>query len=1122
MTHYPDPESLSIEALLGETRWMRVLAQSLVRDEHAAEDVVQDIWVAALERPPAPRWNVRRWARGVARNLARQHVRREERRARRERSAARGETLPSTEEMVERAVVQRAVVDAVLGLAEPYRSAILLRYFEEIPPRKIAGQQGVPVETVRTRLKRALELLRTRLDAEFGEDRRAWCLPLLLSPAATGSSAAGGAASLLGGGLGSLAAKIVGLAAVVLGVTTVGAFLLRPASEDPPPPHPEPARAVEAARPAGEPAPESARPRPARPGDSEPGAPRVEGETPRVLAERWSVSGSVEDAFGNALSGARVSAFETLEAYGASQATAAPLEALATTRTDEAGEFRIGPVHGWVMIEAACPGHARARLLTRDGSRLTIRLDRPGSLRGRVFAEGDPGPGVRATVVLFGKGSTLNFFSFGENGKAHVDSMVTAHASTETDEDGGYAFHDLAPGRYRVSVLPVNRPAVRFGSRGVRVRAGRDTLCDVVLPRPTRTRVVGRMVDGASGRPVAGARLRVQENPRQTAVSDRNGAFAFRGLRAAPRQVHVSLEGYADVIVRVFPAIEAERVVRIVLDRLARVQGRVVDAAGRGVSGAVVSRFARGADAPLRRGPATRTRADGSFTLGRVRPGPSRRLFAVAEGHAGGASSPIALSPGEARDGLVIRLTPGGAIDGRVQLPVPAGIPISLQTVSSPEQAAPDFWPSDLVSPVRADRSGRFRFNHVPPGRYRFTTWIGSQFHTFRRTVRVESGTKVCVDLDLELGPPLEGRVLDARGGPVPWATVRVLSPEPGRPADFAVSDTGGAFRFIGIGPGPHTLGIDSQGRFFAREVREVAAGREPVEIRLVRKPPFAGRVTRSSAGAPVRSFWVRVHPHARHASTVSAKRYFHDPEGRFELTVPQTVLGPPAVPGGDYDLEAGTDAGEISPLLRDLSLDRRESDRVFALCLEPGGFIRGAIRSPGGEPVPGARVAVTRVGAPATAWRVTVTSDARGRFAVGPIQARSFRLRVFHPAWSPSERVARVIHGGTTGVEVTLQPGGAIRVTARNGSGHPVRAASLTLQANEPRMVLPERGPHAETDASGRFTFRGLGRGSYTITGALQGRTGAACTTAYVRPGATTDVALEFREPDRSAPDRR
>ena len=55
------------------------------------------------------------------------------------------------------ALLQRELVDIVTGLDEPYRTTVLLRYIHGLEPRELALRQGVPLETVRTRLKRGLE-----------------------------------------------------------------------------------------------------------------------------------------------------------------------------------------------------------------------------------------------------------------------------------------------------------------------------------------------------------------------------------------------------------------------------------------------------------------------------------------------------------------------------------------------------------------------------------------------------------------------------------------------------------------------------------------------------------------------------------------------------------------------------------------------------------------------------------------------------------------------------------------------------------------------------------------------------------------------------------------------------
>ena len=155
MTSNADPEALS-DHLEG----IRRLVRTLVRDEADVDDVVQDTMVAALESRARVRTGLRAWLGGIARNRARRIARAEGRRAHYEGEALRHGTMPATADVIARAAEQRLVLDMVLKLPEPYRSAVLLRFVEDLPPRKIAKRLDMPVETVRTHVRRGLERVR--------------------------------------------------------------------------------------------------------------------------------------------------------------------------------------------------------------------------------------------------------------------------------------------------------------------------------------------------------------------------------------------------------------------------------------------------------------------------------------------------------------------------------------------------------------------------------------------------------------------------------------------------------------------------------------------------------------------------------------------------------------------------------------------------------------------------------------------------------------------------------------------------------------------------------------------------------------------------------------------------
>ncbi|MFN0006510.1 MAG: sigma-70 family RNA polymerase sigma factor [Planctomycetota bacterium] len=170
------------EALLSQSDWVRSLVRGLGVDESGAEDVLQSTWLAALTRPPRTEGegaSLRAWVARVARNFALKRLDRDNRRAARERAGAKEERLPSASDVVEREEARAQVVRALLDVSEPYRTTLLLRFYENLEPRDIARLQGVPGSTVRNRLKRGLELLGERLERDLGATWRQRCVLVL-------------------------------------------------------------------------------------------------------------------------------------------------------------------------------------------------------------------------------------------------------------------------------------------------------------------------------------------------------------------------------------------------------------------------------------------------------------------------------------------------------------------------------------------------------------------------------------------------------------------------------------------------------------------------------------------------------------------------------------------------------------------------------------------------------------------------------------------------------------------------------------------------------------------------------------------------------------------------------
>ena len=171
-------EPIPHEMLLRHAGFLRRLARDLVGDPAAAEDAVQEVWLRALEKPPRHGANVRGWLRVVLTNLVRSKARGESRRELREREKALGVERELGAPGSSDEATLRTVTEAVLALEEPLRTTVLQHYFQGLTTAEIATRDNLPVSTVKSRLQRALEILRTRMKRTNGDGWQASLLAL--------------------------------------------------------------------------------------------------------------------------------------------------------------------------------------------------------------------------------------------------------------------------------------------------------------------------------------------------------------------------------------------------------------------------------------------------------------------------------------------------------------------------------------------------------------------------------------------------------------------------------------------------------------------------------------------------------------------------------------------------------------------------------------------------------------------------------------------------------------------------------------------------------------------------------------------------------------------------------
>ncbi len=620
--------------LVAHAGFLRALARSLVRDDSSADDVVQETWIAALVHPPRDRQLLKTWHGTVARNVVKLRGREEGRRANRERLAWRPREIEAADVLLAREQAMESLRAALESLPEHYRVIVVLRFYDDLPPREIAEKLDLPVETVKTRLKRALVTMRERLDSEHGGDRKAWCLllvpllgPMAQSRAATGPAASGGPPPRTG--LARNAVVAAGVVGILVSVAIiVQRFALdRDTTTSPPASDGVAALAPEEVPRDAQPVGESSATEPA----SRAGVARSEGEGRRT--EEGSIGSLVVTVTwddGTAAAGIRgtvVRRSHMVILYGH----------LLDRVTDSHGSFRVdrltpGDVDVWIDRGR----HGRASIADGQESTLAISIPPGLAVEGSVVdPAGQPVSG--ADVVYCPTGY--------EDSAARVATTDATGAFRLRSIRGGWigAVHpSFAPSR--LTSLPANS----IGNHSLRL----------VLPGPGGS-IVGRIL-APDGEGVAAARviLGSQEldvpltakdlsSRRVWTESDAEGRIAARALPAGSVPIEVSKEGFARYLGVVEVAPSTQTSVDVRLEAGGTLIGTVRDEEGRAVPHAlvIVTRESLAGSKSLKHS----VRADESGAF-RLSPLASGRVTVSATGadNLGSASAWVILTSGDA------------------------------------------------------------------------------------------------------------------------------------------------------------------------------------------------------------------------------------------------------------------------------------------------------------------------------------------------------------------------------------------------------------------------------------------------------------------------------------------
>jgi RNA polymerase sigma-70 factor (ECF subfamily) len=796
----PDPEGTPLDAVLGQRHAVRALASELVFDAHLAQDVEQEVWLAALASGPREGGALRGWLTAVVRNFAIKTWRASERRESRERAVARPEgAVPSPDEILAREDLRRRLVEHVLALEEPLREVLTLRFFEELAPREVARRLGLPLETVRTRQKRGLELLRERLEREEHGKRGAWALALVhrvgLS-ASVGRVSAALVASLLPGvlvmSLAKKAAVVVG-ALALLALFVQRARVERSLDEDPAPEaqpvHVALASSVAAVSVLPPPTPVETR--------SEASVP---GEASRIEVEPLDGSVLLRVSWHDGTPAAGISA--TVFTHGAEDFYADAFE----VRTGIDGTWRMEqmPV-GSVAVYSDRGPTGDAKVRAGEEALIAITIPRGYDVLGKVV-EPDGRPVAGAEIIVDTDGSTWH----------------GRHRVARSDEQGSFRIRSLSEGLcWLMARSPMHAPTARYV-----LSSGPGATLEVQLTFPARGGALEGTVRDDGGHGIAGAQVLVGEEEAfrrvtvpegvqamkaaaEHVVVDGEGRFEVDGLEVGETPVQICAPGFAPWSGTIEVREGQTESLSVVLLPEASVEGRVSDTHGTPLGGIEIRVGERDF-----LGRFTQSLPDGTF---RLRGLPLGEFELLAEGEARGrARTTLIGSPGQCLHWDAI-LDPGLAIRGRL---ISAGIAATQWRVHCESR-------DDLnLADAKPDEQGLFEFTGLRDGPHRIEVFaVGQYFFPVSAQADVQPGPEeLVIELDPTSWPSvrLQGRVVDGAGHAVAGTRLTpMLEGQHSGPVLSAGED--GSFDLGPYPPGRWTLGVRAPGK--------AALKTEPVDL---------------------------------------------------------------------------------------------------------------------------------------------------------------------------------------------------------------------------------------------------------------------------------------------------
>jgi hypothetical protein len=741
-----------------------------------------------------------------------------------------------------------------------------------------------------------------------------------------------------------------------------------------------------------------------------------------------------------------------------------------------------GPAPG---AGSAAAGVIAAAPTATDG-RFLLDVPAPGRYRIRVTGKGlipaelryVPVPSDEARIVVARRVSIEGTVVDGTTPIANATVGLRGEAigggiEVKTDAKGAFKIEELPEGRYQLFAWRDT-----LAARAVRVnRLGAGPFPPIELALEAGAIVVGRVVDREEGVGlIAAIELRPSgddQAPRY-ARSASDGTFRIEGVPHGKWMADAFAPGYLSSGVVELDA--GRGIPELTLDKGGVIEGQVIDRDGKPIANAAVRALTVVTSG-------TPIEHSAAVDLDRLRRFSGRIAAPVqtTSSAVGTSADPQLLPRGElgVMVGPIPPIPPPGA---QVARPATIDVGYASSLVGEPAPLATGAGASIWITGT--DR--RYRIAGLPKGKH-VVLAVAPSFAEGRSKQAPIDLKQLVSGIDITLGPGtmIAGKVTDQHGVRVSGAQIHA-APEVGSPLD-AFTDADGMYK-LGPVTGQVVLTASAFGHADLRRTVEVAiaTSNTPDERRedftlIVADAVLSGTLD-DAAGAPVPAAQIEVISGAG-----GGRQAVVGPDGTFSID--HLPAGPlrvrvthPSYPTAELDAVATT--GD------------REKVR---LRLPLGGAIEGVLLD-GTTGAPLAGLVISGYG-PNGATADT-TSEATGRWKLGPLRPGKWRLTIEQPGYLAASREVDVRASRAPGetsvhdIRFDLAKGALVGGTVRDGRGQRVVGATVTVQR------ASGDGPTATgtTDSQGEFRIRDAPTGELTIQATSGGLAGTA--TLSVRPG--------------------